>query len=409
MASDTNQVMASLAHFYEQRSARVRKAARAIVPSVRGQHADDDGIAREHHQFDVERHNLPIPSIARATLLCLGCYDAGRSEKVAWRIPFQLDGNPCFLEDQKFGVNLHAWLPSTSTEGEVAEFGARFLRILKVAMRIAETDIFYPAIKAQVGLGKLGLRNQAGSLRSTYLYFRESARLAFASEGRLQEPAPPVDVGGTPEVFGSEYIRAWTAERVRTQEGSANTVAMVNSFFSYMEHYLVLALPFSTADLARVELTNFMGSTWSEKFKTVINILKLSETKALYDRLVHVAETYRNPLAHGGDDKKGSTLSVFLEQVGRVPLMLSGIEKTPSFRLDPFDDSSFEEVTAIFDQVEDLLNGPLLGNASRWIDGGFDVFFDADEHASYHAQDESFGQFCEKRGREWERQTNMDW
>lgn len=387
---------------YTDKSDRVRRAGASIVPRPRGYVRAED-VPRRHVRIDVPSKALPLPAIARATLLALGCYDAGRFEKVAWRIPFDFEDVPCALEDQKLGVNLHLWPSDHMDDQQAAGLADRVLSSLKKAIRVAETDIFYPAIKQKAREGKLLLSNKVGDLRGAYRYFRELASLKSAehvSGGR--------DTSDDGTDFVKRFARDWSGEMQRIAERTYLANAMVVAYFSYLEHYLSLALPFSSADLEGFDAMRFLSSRWSEKFKTVVDI-SVPECKSAYDRLVHVAETHRNPRSHGALDKRGATLGVYLDDIGAVPLLLTGIEESPSFRIDPFDDETFSELTRTFDEVDDLLQGPLLGNASRWINNGFDVRLTEGEIRGYHLPPGEFEQFCEQRAREWEMEENMEW
>ncbi|MHA6668591.1 hypothetical protein ACX3O0_06950 [Homoserinimonas sp. A447] len=392
-----------------EKFARVRQATPAIGPETARSNALDDTVYKAH-SFSLTSQDLPLPSIARATLIGLGCKDVGRAEKIAWRVYFEFEGIRCFLEDRKFGPRFQIWLPDVCTEVEAAKVKVRFLRVLMSAIKLSETHVFGPAIKGEVDVGRVGMRNLAGTLRSTYLYFRESARLSFAGEGRLF-PKPPAPSDSEEEYRRQNFMFDYNAQCARIREGSVNASAMVNAYFSYLEHYLMLALPFTDVDLRLVDLRRLFGDRWGAKFKTVLQIGQPGhgEAKVLYDRLLHISETYRNPMAHGGHDKQGSIVSVFFDDVGRIPLMLSGIEKTASFKMDPYEMETFDQVIGVFDRVDDLLEGPALGNARTWIGNGFDVKFDSKSRVSYRMLGTKFDRFVEREIEEWERAVNMDW
>jgi hypothetical protein len=390
--------------------AKVRHATPAIAPVTAASETGGDTTAYSAHSFRLTPEELPLPSIARATLVGLGCKDVGRAEKIAWRVYFEFEGALCLLEHRKFGPRFQIWLPDSRSETEATESKARFLDVLSKAIQLSDVHVFGPGIKSEVAAGRVGLRNLAGSLRSTYSYFRESARLSFEGEGRLV-PKRPARSGSEEEDKYRDLMHAHYLERARIREGSMNASAMVNAYFSYLEHYLMLALPFTDVDVDLIDLQRFFGDRWAAKFKTVLKVGKPgdAEAKILYDRLRHVVESYRNPMAHGGYDREGSTVSVYFDDVGRIPLMLSGIEKTASFKIDPYEMETFDQVIDVFDRVDELIEGPALGNAREWITNGFEVNFDAASRKSYRLVGAEFDRFVDRKTEEWEREVNMDW
>lgn len=384
---------------FAAKSERLRRKAKSIT-APRSEEERKGDIKRRRVKIDVLSEELPIPAIVRATLIALGGQDDGRFEKVAWSIGFGFDSMPCQMEDQKLGLNLHMWPPADASSDEVADLARRVITTLKGAIRVAEEDFFYPEIKQKMANNEVILANHIIDLRGAYIYFR--ARAEQKSKARASKMSNAEDVA-------ERLVEDFMYERGRVAERKYLVVAMVVAYYSYLEHFLAHALPFSKLSMADVNITEFLGKNWGEKFKAVIDVSNLPEAKTLYDRLVHVAETHRNPRSHGNYDKQGSTLGVRLEQIGTVPVLLTGIEKKPSFRFDPFDDESLEEITNLFDEVEELLSGPLLGNAGKWISCALDTEFTQETLDAYHLPPDEFEAYCERQSELWEREVNMDW
>lgn len=129
----------------------------------------------------------------------------------------------------------------------------------------------------------------------------------------------------------------------------------------------------------------------------------------MYDRLKTIAETFENPLSHGGYDKRGPSLRINLEGVGRIALQTSGFEKSVAFGLHPIEVPDFKEITEVFDLCDRLLMGEPQTNAARWIWGGHNVFFDDEERKHYRASAGSFKSFMERRSDQIDIEMNMDW
>lgn len=357
----------------------------------------DGNIERRHIRIDIPSRKLPVPVVARATLLALGWEDRGRAEKVAWQVKFDFEGHPFLLEDQKMGMNLHVWPPVEWEDATAAALGDRALATLHRAIAIAETDIFIPAIKIRVAKGEVMLLNNAGSLRNSYMYLRKLAR------EKLETVPPTLDS----DDVGQRLVHALNFGRQRAAEQTALTEAMIVAFFAYLERYVTLALPFTDVDLTTFDLAWFLKATWSEKCKKVLD-LSSPETKKLYDRLLDLADNYRNTRAHG-HDKRGSTMGVFLEHIGTVPVMITGIEGTPDFGMDHYDDERFSDITATLDDVESLIKGPVLGNAAHWIQSSFDVRFFEDDVRSYRLPQTEYMEYYRRVSEEWERAVNFEY
>ena len=400
----------SLRETYAQTSSRLVRAARAFMVQP------DANQHRRRVQVRIPHSALPLPEIARAVSILIGAEDRGRSEKTAFEILSSFEGTPFVFASRKFGPDLNVWLPEGAPDSAADDLADRMLAALKRLTKIAEVDVFDPAIRASVDAGDLVLKNNAGALRSQYHYFRDGAVIGFEGKGRLQKPLPDREHVGDLDDPGEDIHRLlqqnWHTARMKDlalKEGSFNASSMVNAYFSYLEHYLSLATAFTDLEPPSLAITKFLGDSWAAKFKTVFDVSRLAEAKALYDRLLHVAETYRNPLAHGGWDKRGPTASVTLEGIGRVPLMISGFENTVGFRLDVFNPDGFDDVCEIFDDVDALLATIGNGNAHEWISTGFDVSFETRHRSKYRSSAVEFHEYLDWNEQMWERDVNMDW
>jgi len=359
---------------------------------------DSNLIPRQSKKFDIPSTQLPLPSVARATLIALGWSDAGRFEKVAWRVRFDFDGVPCVLEDQKMGVNLYVFPLAEWEDVASTALADRVITTLQVAIRIAETDIFRPAINEQIAQGRIILLNNILGLRTSYEYLRELA------ESKRAETPQQLDA----DADIAEILRASMGFSMRNSaEQRALADAMIMAFFAYLERFLTLALPFSAADLNSIDVGRFLASTWSDKFKQVLD-LGAPEVKKIYDRLDHVSNTFRNPRAHGHDKKSRSTMGAVIDVVGAVPVMITGIEATADFGHNPYDDQRSSDITALFDEAVDLIHGPALGHAGHWLSDVLDVHLHPEYVQGYRLPRAEYMTFFERQSLAWERAVNMD-
>ena len=120
-----------------------------------------------------------------------------------------------------------------------------------------------------------------------------------------------------------------------------------------------------------------------EKYKRLFDVTHDREARGYYNRLHDVAEKWRNPYDHGGFDKKGGALSIIVPGLGAMPLMLSDIRTHPTFHFLPDRETTFDEVTALFDEMDVWLRHSHAGPGIAWADAGLNISFEPerlDEH-----------------------------
>jgi hypothetical protein len=361
-------------------------------------------------RIDVDASRFPVPELLRAALVVIGCTHRGRSEKTAWEVAFFFEDYFCVIGDKKFGVSITVSGASPDSGSDASTLEIRIFSALSTLVERVERDLLTPWIRAEGTSARFAIENHANELRATCEYFKTTAKNAFAGSGRLADTVraryQDVRVEAEPRntVMFDHYLH-----QASNREGGMNAGAMVNAYFSYLEHFMTLALPFVKSPESTIDLKKFLGDRWAKKFKLVYDINRDSTAKIVYDGLHHVAETYRNPLDHGGYDKRGSSLRINLDQVGWIPLQTSGLEKSVAFGVHPVEAPDFDEIVTIIEKCDSLLAGQPQGRASRWIEMGYTVFFDDEERQNYCSPDEDFERFLERRGEEMDLRANMDW
>jgi hypothetical protein len=356
-----------------------------------------DEIEADLHRVEVDPAQIPVPELAYFALVkIVGCEDLGREEKTAWSIPFVFRDVQCELALQKFGLRLYIY--EEPNKAEVDErFAEEVISRLSRALRTIEKLVFTPYAEQQIRRGNVTVRNQLNRLRSLYYYFRKAAADSFAGNGRIQsEP--------------SQGVFHLMAEQT---EGFFNTVAMVNAYFSMLEHALVLVLPCTDFDPVNESLTDFIGKRWRDKYRRVYRIDTDVTAKKLHDRLHRVSEDYRNTYGHGGFDKKRGALYFHVPDLGVLPAMLSDIRDSPHFEFVPVDVNDFTEICNLFDEVDAWMRSGPTRFGMRWaMNAGLEVAFNASFLAQYRAamvSEQQFEDFLMLQCQLWERYTNMDW
>jgi hypothetical protein len=238
---------------------------------------------------------------------------------------------------------------------------------LAAASRLLERNLLRSLLDTQVGENRIIVHNQVGQLRGTYEYFRRLAGVAYAGDGMLAKSFDEKHKG----TFIAS-LRAMTEQR----EGFFATVAMITAYFSLLEHLSVFALAVSDFDPAEDSLTDFIGLRLLDKYKCLFNVAQEGAARTHYNRLHEVAEKWRNPYDHGGFDKRGGALSTNVPGLGAIPLMLSDIRSHPTFHFLPSRETSFDEVTTLFDELDAWLRQSPVGPGIAWADAGLNVSFE---------------------------------
>ena len=249
----------------------------------------------------------------------------------------------------------------------------------------------------QVRSGNVTINNQYHRLRGMYAHFRTAAE-------------NPVAAAESPPDEGSLTV-GWNTMVQEKSLRFFNAVAMVNAYFSLLEHSLVLVWPFVNYTPGTDDLENFIGKRWAEKFKTVFDVTVPGTPKTLYDRLRDVAEEYRNTYSHGGFDKERSAFLIHFPR-GAVPAQLSDIRDRPQFEFFPITEPNLGDITALFDEVDDWLSIGPAEFGMQYVTSGYDVPFNKDHIAMARSamdSQEDFDEYLARLGYEIDQMTNMDW
>jgi hypothetical protein len=357
----------------------------------------------ESAQVAVDRGRLPVVAAVHLIMrLLIGTHDLGRAEKLAWEYPFTYRGRVCSLAMMKFGLRLYLQAPEGAEVRADAD-ADEIISKLAASARLVERNLLQSLVNDEVSENRIIVHNQVGQLRGMYQYFRDLAEAAYAGDGLL---AARFDEQHKDSVF-LKQLRSLPEQ----QEGFFATIAMITAYFSVLEHLLVFALSVSDFDPARESLKDFIGLRLLEKYKRLYNVTDDQEARGFYNRLHEVAEKWRNPYDHGGFDKRGGALSIAVPSLGAIPLMLSDIRGHPTFHFLPERETSFDEVTILFDELDAWLRQSPLGPGIAWADAGLNISFEA-ERVVEMRQAIASGTFDDLLTRVSyldDQMTNMDW
>ena len=249
----------------------------------------------------------------------------------------------------------------------------------------------------QLREGDVTILNQAKRLRDMYEYFAEGAASAYGGSGRMSETG------------------SWRGRNLflRETEGYYNSVAMVAAYFSWLEHILVLGLPFNGPVDKQPSLKTFVRRPWSEKFKGVFDNHDRPKVASVYLRLQEVANQFRNAPLHGNVSATTGTIGFHLPGFGGVSMTIAEPKFTPSLFFVPFDQRGFAHARRAFASADRLLQTDRRSRYGLlWAESGLDVSYDLDSRRRYADACRNITKFSkevEAARLAWERAVNMDW
>lgn len=351
-----------------------------------------------------------MPEVVRLVLLLLlKAPNLGQAEKLAWEYTFCFEDRPCSLAYEKYGLRLYLAKEGANGLGAKQHDDHSIAQLiigkLIAASRCLENRLLSPMAKHEASMGNLVILNQLGDLREMYFYFRERAQDAWSGGGilarRHDERAADCPL--------LEPLRS-IAER---QEGFYCTIAMITAYFSALEHLLVFCLPATTFDPSTESITQFIGSRLFAKFDRIFGRAQDREAQAFRARLHSAAERFRNPYAHGGFDKSHGTMYFNFPGIGALPILLSDIRDHPRFQVVPARETTFDEVCALFDELDSWMRDGKVAYAVRWAERGLDMSFDSQHLARFReaaqAGPEAFENFIDYIEGWLDARQNMDW
>jgi hypothetical protein len=320
------------------------------------------------------REDFPVPELVLIVLRdIMGFPWSGPGEKVRWSVYCTFKGEPLALELRKSGFTVcHA-------QGSPIDLKV-VLGKLKKAVRASE-DILKKMADHQAEEGNVTVANRFHDFDGRYRFFRENADAAYVTSDPPLTPSG-FDMKGKPISWVGVFMKG-------PREGPYYTAAMIDAFFSRLEHVLVLVLPFTHFDPTGNALRRFISSTWDDKFKRVFDISGDFCAKLLYDRLKEMKERLRNPFSHGGFEKGWASLYFHFLTVGAIPASLSRFRDSVQFNFLPVEHGDHKQVCALFDELDDFLASGTAKMGYEYAKSGLDVAFDQGSRKRYQAAMES--------------------
>lgn len=318
-----------------------------------------------------------------------------RWEKVAWIIPVKYKETSFTLSHTKFGFSIRSNTNTVAT----SKLAVELIGQIKKSTRLAEA-LIEPSIKQWVQKGNIVLDNDYERIFERYSFFYKKADQEFKKAKKIA-----VSTSLTPSLSTAYYKHS--------KNGDFLTIAMLDSYFSLIEHTFVLLLPFvQRVDFSKVDVESYMGLNWKEKFKILFDLTIDVEANQILDKLDKIKEEFRNPLSHGYFQKKTSSFLVPIEPLGAIPIKLTK-DTSPRYTFSQNQARTFVEIHDTFEEGIKFLNShPDTKYGMKYINSGLVIAYDKasrDLYAKMMGSDEMFDYFIDRQISLSDDYRNMDW
>ena len=234
----------------------------------------------------------------------LGYPKLGRDEKVAWKIPVEINGRVLYLEHRKMGFGVFSY-ESRNCE----DLATQLIRRLNKAVAIASPYFDWRA-KCAVANSEINVLNRSNKLTARFNFLDG---LLDEKLAEIEQRSQEVEVKKLP--YGIE-IRSIPGHGLK-QEASWLAISVIESFFSWTEHVFVLLAIIQGKCVTGDSVQELAKKEWADKFKVAIDIND-SGSKKHYDNLVQLRRHVRNFIAHGAIGKQFAAFR-FHSAAGAIP------------------------------------------------------------------------------------------
>ena len=314
----------------------------------------------------IDRKQFPAPALLRFLLQGVCKFPSGYlDDKMRWIIHFSYKGKKCAIADLKFGMRFYSEDPCAAVNPD------EVLGKLQKALGIFEREYLSNFANEQMKKGNVTISNHFLTLNDQYEYFRGNAVDAYTSTQKAEsEGGDIINFTDLLATFTSNHNR----NVIATRQGQHNALAMIDAYFSRLEHLLVLALPFANYDRKKDDLATFVGYTWSKKVARILKPFD-EQVQKHHQNLLQIKEKYRNTFAHGGFEKNGQSFSFHLGGYA-VPVSMSGVRDSVHFNNISIDEAAFEYICSVFDAFDQHLSQVAIPAAWKYAGTGFDLPLD---------------------------------
>lgn len=330
-----------------------------------------------------------------------------RFEKVAWEIPILYKGNEFVLAHRKFGFDITAFRDSDELKSLAVEAIGQIIK----AIPLVEAMI-NPKIEEQIQLGNITLESKYSQIRNRYLFFRGKLEDKDNSEiTELKHRAKNFSWKN----FGSksEALNEYNRINMLQNTSAYFLYAMIDSYFSLLEHISVLLIPFlSHIKVVDLDFERFIGENWKKKLQVILQHKSNEEAVRRIEILDEIKEQIRNPMSHGYFHKNGKSFFVHMKGLGAIPFTLTKSATKYKFSDVSPDYMPISTIIQHFDGFDNFLNTQRTRFGLKYIMRDLPVAFDKRSVTEYRRRmrtDNSTEKYINEMIRKLEDSMNMDW
>lgn len=352
--------------------------------------------------YKPEPSDFPVPELILYTLRdVLGWQWHGHGEKVRWTVYGSVCGEYVSFQFTKFGLR---FTRSHFTEIE----NSRIIRPLGAAIKVVEEHI-RPQAKHLIEQGKFTMVNRFSEFTDRYKFFREKAGTSF----KAADNPPVVEEASGAEVGFAGLAGFLNHQHEHVTSGFYNSVAMIDCYFSGLEHRLLLMRAFSGVPLGLGGFREFMEMSWEQKIGLFLDVKKNKSNRDMLGHLKAIKDRIRNPFAHGGFENDKGAIFLHFPTLGAIPANFTDFAKSSRFTLFPIESENFTAICNTFDQLDQALSTGDLWGIHRFMETGVDPSFDEVSLKGYaqaiEGGESDVDKLIDRWGHAYEMHANMDY
>lgn len=325
----------------------------------------------------------------------------GRWEKTAWEIPIKYKDVDFILTHRKFGFRI-----ISNENEESVKKGLEAMAQIHKTIPYAE-ELYKPHIKAILQKNHISLENKYYIILNRYKYFKDKTVYTFRMADKYKNEK--IKQNSIQDVF-----QLINKNRRKISVGNYYLIAMVDSFFSLLEHIFVLLIPFiPNFDITSIKLDEVIGMRWKNKFRIIFSDTKDNDSNKNLENLVKIKEIFKNTISHGHFLKRDNSFFAQTEYLGLIPVILTEHQDTLNYSLGSINQMSFKEIMDSFNNfIKYLKNHKKTKYGMKYIESGLPVAFDDDSIKSYNdamKNYKSFDNLLRHMSYLHDKAANMDW
>lgn len=364
-----------------------------------------DVEAQQTQQKSLDSGHVASSDVLRLILIAVGQgVSLGAADKRLWEVRFAYKGRECLVFFGKSGLRLRV----SGTEEDEAGRGLLVDEIdenLTKAIASVMKHGVQPIIDLKLRTNDAVVVNQHARYLAMFEYFHGLLREMQLSElePKDQEPIDPLS-GAVMSAFRNIF-----ATRAKEEKISHLAIATIAAYFSMLEHRFVLLAAFRE-DIVDLDfsLTTVLGAGWREKFQFAFGGWPRESRVGHFEELEYLAQTYRNPLLHGGGG--GAIDGLVVQWMPNFQSVVSARGKITDKYMLWTSAISVSEAEDILRRIDSLESWMTQIPAYAWVREGLAVNFEKSALSEYvkHLANGTFERFVESSSEQFDRVLNFE-